>query len=122
MEAVRACLKEGDNIGGIIDLPNQDHNTVVGVTPLYLAAQQGHLEICKLLLMYGADINQQCCIPMTGDVFGPCDIAMIHFHWRTWWFLSQRKQQLQVKFRNAAGPFRVNRGSLDHLAEPLLIS
>lgn len=40
---VRACLSHGEDVHALIDLPNQNKQAVVGVTPLYLAAQQGHL-------------------------------------------------------------------------------
>lgn len=39
----RACLVQGSDVHELIDLPNQNKQLVVGVTPLYLAAQQGHL-------------------------------------------------------------------------------
>jgi ankyrin repeat protein len=29
-----------------------------GATPLYASAQNGHLEVCKLLLDKGADVNK----------------------------------------------------------------
>jgi ankyrin repeat protein len=28
-----------------------------GATPLYTAVEEGHLEICQLLIEYGADVN-----------------------------------------------------------------
>ncbi len=79
------CLKAGEDLHQLVDLPNQNKQTVIGVTPLYLAAQAGHLEVCQLLMSYGADVLRQCCIPSTGEVFGPADIALVHFHVRVWW-------------------------------------
>uniref|UniRef100_A0A914HAA8 ANK_REP_REGION domain-containing protein n=1 Tax=Globodera rostochiensis TaxID=31243 RepID=A0A914HAA8_GLORO len=31
----------------------------LGFSPLYLAAREGHLEVCKLLIAKGADTNQK---------------------------------------------------------------
>ena len=53
VEAVRRCLRVGlDDVDDIMTLTNQNKQHVVGVTPLYLAAQQGHLvrgDGCRLL-------------------------------------------------------------------------
>uniref|UniRef100_A0A914HAW4 ANK_REP_REGION domain-containing protein n=1 Tax=Globodera rostochiensis TaxID=31243 RepID=A0A914HAW4_GLORO len=32
---------------------------IKGFSPLYLAAREGHLEVCKLLIAKGADTNQK---------------------------------------------------------------
>jgi ankyrin repeat protein len=32
-----------------------------GATPLYTAVEEGHLEICQLLIEYGADVNKCPC-------------------------------------------------------------
>jgi hypothetical protein len=53
-----------------------------GLPPL--PPQGGHTEICKVLVGAGADVLQTCCIPATGEVFGPADISLMHFHMATW--------------------------------------
>jgi hypothetical protein len=103
LEGVRAALRQGCEVNGLIDLQNQNNHYVVGVSPLYIAAQGGHTKMCELLIKAGADVLQQCCIPATGEVFGPVDIALVHFHMGTWWYLSARRQQLQSKVNGASG-------------------
>lgn len=96
-KGVKQCIKDGEELNKLVDLMNQNKQVVVGVTPLYLAAQQGHYDVCSLLMKAGADILRQCCIPATGEVFGPVDIALVHFHMRTWLLLKNRKQHLSSK-------------------------
>ena len=48
IEVVRYLLEQGAN------REKADH---VGHTSLHIAAQQGHLEIAQLLMVYGADLN-----------------------------------------------------------------
>jgi hypothetical protein len=52
--------------------------------PPALRAQGGHTEVCKALVRAGADVLQQCCIPATGEVFGPADISLMHLHMSAW--------------------------------------
>jgi ankyrin repeat protein len=107
---VRRLVQEGEEVEQAVDLPNANKQVVVGVTPLYLAAQQGHHVVCQYLLEQGADPLHRCSIPATGEVFGAAEIALIHFHFRTWWFLNR------VKGAGNAG----RRGVPRQLAEPLL--
>eukprot|EP00879_Flechtneria_rotunda_P001680 GHRR01001840.1.p1 GENE.GHRR01001840.1~~GHRR01001840.1.p1 ORF type:complete len:149 (+),score=43.17 GHRR01001840.1:275-721(+) len=90
---LKQCIRDGDDVNATIDLPNQHHHLVIGVTPLYLAAQAGHREACEILVQAGADIMRQCAVPESGDVFGPTDIALVHFKVRTWMYLKGVKQQ-----------------------------
>lgn len=64
-----------------------------GVTPLYLAAQAGHKQACVLLVQAGADVLRTCAVPESGDVFGPADIALVHFNLGSWLYLSGVKKQ-----------------------------
>jgi hypothetical protein len=110
VESVRGWLKAGDDISDIVVLLNNNAQNVLGVTPLYLAAQEGHTEVCRLLLDYGADMNQKCCIPSTGEVFGADDIALVRLHLKTYWFLVNRKTQPRVAGRANSGIWAI--GSL----------
>jgi ankyrin repeat protein len=47
-----------------------------GMSPLHLAARQGHIEVAKALLDAGADVNQ----PVAGDKTSPMLIAIINGH------------------------------------------
>lgn len=131
-EGVRRWLREGDDIADIVVLINQNGQNVLGVTPLYLAAQEGHTEVCKLLLDYGADMNQKCCIPSTGEVFGPEDISLIRLHFKTYWLLSSHKAQLKPRTAGRSNSaiwtlssfFGITQPGQDHsgIAAPLLSS
>lgn len=93
--ALQECIRECEDVNATIDLPNQHRHTVVGVTPLYLAAQAGHREACTLLVRAGADVLRTCCVPESGDTFGPADIALVHFNLKAWLYLcGVRKQRL----------------------------
>ena len=87
------CIRDGDDVNDTIDLPNQQHHRVCGVTPLYLAAQAGHKQACVLLVQAGADVLRTCAVPESGDVFGPADIALVHFNLASWFYLQGVKKQ-----------------------------
>ncbi|KAI8476522.1 MAG: hypothetical protein J3K34DRAFT_240695 [Monoraphidium minutum] len=113
--AVRRCLADGADVHQAVCLVNQNSQEVQGVTPLYLAAQNGHLEVCRELLRAGADVLRACAIPATGETSGPTDIALVHFHLRTWWVLNEAK----FKRLKRAAARRAPRGGA-HLAQPLI--
>lgn len=75
-----------------ITLLNQSAHTVYGITPLYLAAQAGHKQACVLLVQAGADVLRTCSVPQSGDIFGPADIALVHFNLKTWMYLAGLKR------------------------------
>jgi hypothetical protein len=87
------CIHDGEDVNATIDLPNQQQHLVCGVTPLYLAAQAGHKQACELLVQAGADVLRTCAVPASGDVFGPADIALVHFNLGSWYYLSSIKKQ-----------------------------
>lgn len=85
---VRRRLRAGDDASMTFDMLNNFDQCVVGVTPLYLAAQRGHITVVKELLNAGADPKQACLVTATGEAFKPSDIALIHLHIRTWWAIN----------------------------------
>lgn len=112
--ALRSCIQDGEEVNGMINLPNSQHHLVIGVTPLYLAAQAGHKDCCQLLVQHGADVLRQCAIPQSGDVFGPTDIALVHFHFKTWYYLSNVKKQRLSKVQHRSRCHGTN------IVEPLI--
>lgn len=108
---VLECLRDGDDIHENVRLVNQNGQDVLGATPLYLAAQMGHYDVCKVLLSAGADVLRPCVVPATGQEFFPPDIAIMHFHLRTWWILKEARQRVLGKpSGRVKGVFRI--GSL----------
>jgi hypothetical protein len=108
------CIRDGEDVNETIDLPNEQRHRVCGVTPLYLAAQSGHKQACVLLVQAGADVLRTCAVPESGDVFGPADIALVHFNLGSWLYLSGVKKQRLSKM-SARQAFE---GS--QIAEPLM--
>lgn len=53
-----------------------------GITPLYLAAQNGHLACCELLLLHGARPTQCMFHLGRGQSFSPRDVALTNLHFR----------------------------------------
>lgn len=102
VHTLRTAIADGEDVNARIDLPNQSQHTVCGVTPLYLAAQAGHKDACELLVAAGADVLLKCAIPQSGDVFGPADIALIHFNLKTWFYLAaeQKRRAARVSRRS----------------------
>ncbi|KAF6262839.1 hypothetical protein COO60DRAFT_1458440 [Scenedesmus sp. NREL 46B-D3] len=97
VQALRTAIADGEDVNARIDLPNQSSHTVCGVTPLYLAAQAGHKEACGLLVAAGADVLLKCAIPQSGDVFGPADIALMHFNLKTWLYLAGEQKRRSAR-------------------------
>lgn len=71
-------------------LINDKGQPIYGVTPLYIAAQQGFIDICKLLVENGADPDASCRCGGTGDSFTPAQIAHGYGHYRAWWYLKRQ--------------------------------
>jgi ankyrin repeat protein len=115
MHAVAMAIASGDDLNQTIDLPNAESHLVCGVTPLYLAAQAGHLEVVRVLLASGADPTARCAIPATGDVFSAADIALVHLNLRVWAVLASAVRGISPR---AVG----RKGGPPSLATPLLLA
>lgn len=50
---------------------NPDIQNAVHVTPIFLAAQQDHVDCVRLLVLMGADVNKQCFTTCTPREFAP---------------------------------------------------
>lgn len=61
---------------------------VVGVRPLYLAAQCGHMAVVKALVAAGADPTSPCHIAgKASEVNTAATNALMNNHFRVWWYL-----------------------------------
>ncbi|KAG2448682.1 hypothetical protein HYH02_006039 [Chlamydomonas schloesseri] len=78
---------KGADVNEKCSLPNQNNDLVEGVTPLYLAAQSGNSEMCRLLLRRGADARLCSLVIRTGERFTPADVALTRGYVRLWWRL-----------------------------------
>jgi len=63
VQRLKQCLLDGDDIDAIASCVTADGNKLLFVTALYLAAQQGHYDICKFLVDHGANSTIQCYSP-----------------------------------------------------------
>lgn len=52
----------------------------VQITPLFLAAQRGHMEACRLLVENGANPLQPCYIQGTAELCTPQQVASLNLH------------------------------------------
>ena len=77
---LKECIASGDDINSFETYKNKDGDEILFVTPLYLAAMEGHYEVCVMLLANGADPNIKTFIPRTRTSFTIRDIALTHFH------------------------------------------
>ena len=80
--SVLDCITSGGAaaIHRTISMRNQQNSTVSGITPLFLAAQRGHLKVCKLLVENGAKPNQPSYITGSTDLCTPAQVAKLNFH------------------------------------------
>lgn len=116
LSSLQQCIRNGDDVNAAIDLPNQQQHMVYGVTPLYLAAQAGHKQACVMLVQAGADVLRTCAVPESGDVFGPADIALVHFNISSWYYLAGLKKQRLSQISARQGAFMAG----NKFAEPLM--
>ncbi|KAG2484827.1 hypothetical protein HYH03_016394 [Edaphochlamys debaryana] len=84
-------LAEAD-VNERVSLSNANGEAVDGVTPLYLAAQAGHLEMCRLLLQRGADPRIRT-MTAGGEAFSPADVALYTGNIRVWWMLRREAKK-----------------------------
>lgn len=71
------CITSGGaaQVHRTISMRNQQNATVSGITPLFLAAQRGHLKVCKLLVENGAKPNQPSYIAGSTDLCTPAQVC-----------------------------------------------
>lgn len=81
---VKKLLEQGVNPNETLDEAR--------LTPLHFAAQLGLLDICYLLIMWGANLNWT-----TDDGLTPLDIALLHKHHEIVMLLSTIKVTNQIQ-------------------------
>ncbi|PNH10460.1 Ankyrin-1 [Tetrabaena socialis] len=84
---VRELVVGGADINEQCSHVNLCGDLVTGVTPLYLAAQQGHHGVCSYLLRRGADPRVASGVCTSPDTFRVADVALMQGHVRIWWLL-----------------------------------
>ncbi|MDJ1185241.1 ankyrin repeat domain-containing protein [Roseofilum casamattae] len=89
---------------------NSDPKTVKDITPLYLAAREGHVEVFRLLVEYGADPNHKV-LDMSLDST-PIWIAMYKKHDEIIDFLLQYGVEKDVFFAIYSGDLEVLKQSI----------
>lgn len=87
---VERLVSAGADVNQPQDMVNQSGQRVTGVTPLYMAAQSGQLEVCKYLIRQGADPKKSAIIRPQNVIYTPADVARLYGFWRTWWYLSRK--------------------------------
>ncbi|KAJ9506956.1 hypothetical protein QJQ45_016564 [Haematococcus lacustris] len=50
LQGVLTCITQGDNVSATVCMYNQNRKLVAGITPLFLAAQAGNMDVVKLLV------------------------------------------------------------------------
>ncbi len=88
----QALVKTLINKGAFVDILDEKYGT-----PLYLAAARGNLNIVKLLLNAGADINRGY-----ADGETPVMIALFKQKWQVFYWLLKQKPKLNVATRHGS--------------------
>lgn len=90
---VEQLLQGGAKVDETISLQNGKGITLTGVTALYLAAQAGHLEVCKVLVKHGANPEACASVANSDKRFTPAETATINFHFKVRQFLNSASKQ-----------------------------
>lgn len=87
LEGTTRFLSQGDDIDQFIQCTNQNGDTLLFINALYLAAQNGHIDVCKFLINHGIDLSIRTYLPRTREVFSASSIALTNFHFKLWNYL-----------------------------------
>ncbi|MEW5303672.1 MAG: hypothetical protein WDW36_006342 [Sanguina aurantia] len=86
-------ITEGGSLQETISLKNQHNKIVCGISPLFLAAQRGHLEVAKLLVENGANASTPCFIQGSTEVCTPREVANLNLHYKLARYLKRAIRQ-----------------------------
>jgi hypothetical protein len=100
VQRLKQCLLDGDDIDAIASCVTADGNKLLFVTALYLAAQQGHYDICKFLVDHGANSTIQCYSPHDSQVFTCASVALVQGHLQVWLYLKSLQTQSMSKIKH----------------------
>lgn len=82
-------ITKGDNLNQTISLKNQRGNYVAGVTPLFLAAQNGQYNCAQILVQNGADPTLAAFLDKSTELCSPAEVANLNGHMKIWWYLKK---------------------------------
>jgi hypothetical protein len=102
LESLKQCLLDGDDIDEIATCITANGNKLLFVTALYLAAQQGHYNICKFLVDSGANCSIQCYSPHDSQTFTCASVALVQGHLQVWFYLKSLHIQSKPRTKNNA--------------------
>ncbi|KAL6751686.1 hypothetical protein V8C86DRAFT_657845 [Haematococcus lacustris] len=80
LQGVLTCITQGDNVSATVCMYNQNRKLVAGITPLFLAAQAGNMDVVKLLVQSGANPTQPSYIQGKADLCTPAQVALLNLH------------------------------------------
>ena len=105
IELVKKALLEGDDVDEAITMTNGLGETMLFVTPLYMAAQEGHLAIVKHLIAMDAQTNIKCYNTRSQESFSIESNALYNGRLVGWTYLRAHRsnENSDIKEKNITG-------------------
>mmetsp|Transcript_3199 Transcript_3199/g.5493 ORF Transcript_3199/g.5493 Transcript_3199/m.5493 type:complete len:460 (+) Transcript_3199:141-1520(+) len=93
LAGVLGCITNMHSVHETVVMRSQRNMLLCGVTPLFLAAQRGQLDVVKLLIENGANPAQPAYIHGTAEMCTPAEVARLNFHLWTNRYLGKATRQ-----------------------------